>query len=275
MTALFSSLLVEQGASQGLGTPLDYGNDLRLFLDAENDVITSGENVTSWEDQDTGNLFTVPGGGRSPVFEAVSQNGLPGINFQQPVGESFLDRKIAAAASFVDDFWGDGSGDKSIAFAGRLNRLTDSVFGTSSVIASKGYRDAGGWELRIQPIGGSGTLRFLQRRSDGSTWQISVNGFYDVGDLVLGYLTYDGGNTSSSGEFRIYNGTNFVNAGSISTGSSSGIGQDTPQQLVIGNVRDPDNSSTNQPFEGPLFAVWMTRPAANQFDESYLTRWIP
>ena len=271
---ILAAVIAQQASASSSSTPLDYEPDLRMFLDAENGITLSGDDVTSWEEQDTNNSFTVPGGGRSPEFESNIQNGLPGVNFQQPIGETFLNRKLAASASFVDNHFGTGSGQKTIAFAAKLNRLTDSVFGTSNTIAEKGYRLSGGWRLVIAP---DGTIRFDQRRSNGSTWSIAVNGFYSVGSLVLGYLSYNGGNSTGSGFFRLYDAgsDSFITAGSVTKGTASGIGTDTFDQMVIGNTRDPDNADTNQPFQGPIFGLWMTRPAATVFDENYLRRWIP
>lgn len=270
--SLLVSVLSEEGAGVSGNTPLDYGDDLRLFLDAENGIVTSGSNVTSWTDQDAGRIFDVPGGGQSPQFEASSQNGLPGVNFQQPIGDTFLNRKLADPAPSVDNHFGSGSA--SIAFAGKLNRLTATQFNPINTIVNKGFNVGAerGFDVNVQP---DGTFRFRHKRSNGSTWQIEADGFYKVGDLVLGYVVYDGGNTSGSGTVRLYDGSNFVSVGAVSVGTSSGIGSDAADDLVIGNLRDPDNSSFNQPFEGPLFAVWFTRPANNSFDESYLQRWIP
>lgn len=275
-TQFFGNLMAQQSAGQAAGTPLDYEDRLRLFLDAEQNVLTSGVSVTSWtdDDPDNSNVFDAPSGARSPEFEASSQNGLPGVNFQQPIGQTFLNRKITANASALDNFF-SGSGIKSLAFAAKLNRLTDTVFGTDNTLISKGFRfpaSSGGWHLIVKP---SGTLTFSQRRSDGSSWSISVSGFYSVGDLVLGYLTYDGGNTVNSGQFRLFNGSDFVTLGNISTGTTSGIGVDTADVMTIGNVFNPSDGNTNAPWEGPIFGIWMTREANNAFDESYMQRWIP
>lgn len=272
MTSQFFQMLMAQPVAS-VGTPLNYGGGLRLFLDAENDVTLSGDNVTQWDDQDVGTVFTVPGGGRSPEFESNAQNGLPGINFQQPIGQGFLDRKISANASQLDNHFGQSAGSevKTMGFAGKLNRLTDSNFNTSSTIASKGIRSNVGWQLQVQS---NGTLRFEQKRSNGSSWQLTVPGFYGVGDLVLGTLTYDGGNANGSGFFRLFNGSEFVTVGSVSLGTASGTSDDSALPLIIGNVLDPSNPDANAPFEGPLFGLWFTRPGSSSFDESYLSRWI-
>ncbi|MGI9494013.1 MAG: hypothetical protein ACR2QF_16595 [Geminicoccaceae bacterium] len=270
----FLSVLIEEESSSQAGTPLDYGGPLRQFLDAENRITLSGVDVLEWGDNDPDNVstvFDVPGGARSPEFEAVSQNGLPGVNFQQPVGQTFLNRKLTASASAVDDWWAR-TGTQSLAFAGKLNRLTDTTFNTRNTIAEKGYRQSGGWQLTIDS---SGTLAFEQRRSDNSVWKMEVPGFYSVGDLVLGYMNYDGGNTTGSGFFRIFDGSDFITAGTISPGAVSGIGTDTLDEMTIGNSLDPLNANFNAPFEGPLFGLWMTTEAVNTFDEGYLSRWIP
>ncbi len=269
---LLLSMVAEDGGGQALvGTPLDYGSSLRFFLDAENDAVTSGSDVTSWTDQDTGIVFDTPAGARNPVFDAATQNGLPGVNFQQPVGETFLNRKITAAASVVDNFF-SGSGDKTLAFAARLNRLTDTSFDTFNSLAEKGFRQGTGWRFSVSP---NGTVAFEHHRANGSIWSIRSNGFYSVGDLVLGSVTYDGGNTSGSGTMRLYNQSDFIDVGVVTNGTSSSIASDGAEDMIIGNTRDPNNAQTNTPFEGPIFGIWMTNPGSTIFDDSYMSRWIP
>lgn len=265
-------LLEEDGTAGGgiAGTPADYGANLVEWLDAETGVVTSGSDVTSWTGSE-GNVFAVPAGQRSPTFIASSQNGLPGLLFEDAIsGSGILRRKLSSGAALFDNFFA-GSGAKSIAFAGRVDDLTNS-FTTLQVIASKGFNDSNGWKLFLET---DGTLTFSHRRSNGSVWSVSASGFYNDGDLVLGYLNYDGGNTSGSGSFRLYNQTEFVTTGAVSTGSATGIGSDDTTDLIIGNVVDINNNNTNQPFGGPLFGVWFTDVASNAFDESYMARWIP
>lgn len=270
MSLLLAAL--EEESSVASGTPLDYGDDLRLFLDAENGVATSGVDVTSWTDQDNSDVFTVPGGDQGPEFEASSQNGLPGLNFKQPIGETFLDRKLLDPANSVDEHFSSGSA--AIGFAAKLDRITDSTFNTSNNLLSKGHLvgTKRGYDISIDF---QGSFRFRQRRADGSVWQIRAAGFYNAGDLVLGYVTYNGGNTSGSGALRLYDGSNFVNAGTVTVGNSSQIGDESSDDLIIGNLKDPSNASFNAPFEGPIFGIWFTRPANTLFDEGYLSRWIP
>lgn len=265
--------LIENGAASAQ-TPLDY-DTLKIFADAEEDVSTSGTDVTSWTDQADSSAFTVPANGTSPKFESSVVNGLPGINFQQPtgVGNGFLSKKLSANANVVDNFFG-GSGNKAIAFAGKLNRLTDNVFDTRSTIISKGFNNGTGWSLSIDS---SGSIEFQHKRGSGSSsWKIKASGFYKVGHLVLGYVRYSGGNTTGSGIFRLYNNNTqeFVTVGSVTTGSGSTRGLDASYPLVLGNIIDPTNPDNNAPFEGPLFGVWMTKAADVTFDESYMARWL-
>jgi hypothetical protein len=262
------------------GTPLDYAGDLRLFLDAENDVFEDSagldpaedtDDILRWDDQDTSAAFTIPGGGAAPVFRSNAQNSRPGVDFSEdPDTNGSLAQKLAAAASVVDNHF--ASGAATIAFACRWDKATDSRFNTRSTIASKGYDLSGGWKLDIDQFG---TLRFQQRRSDNTTWLIQAPGFYAPNDVVLGTLTYDGGNTSGSGSFRLYDGVEFVTTGSVTTGTASGLGTDTDDQLVIGNIRDPNNADVNAPFEGTVLSLWFTRPGTSIFDEGYMARWIP
>lgn len=271
---ILAAVLAEQGANQG-SSPLAYGGSLRTFLDAEVDVTpnTNGASVTQWDDRDTGNAFTIPGSGTSPIYETTTQNGLPGLNFEEvPETNGDIRKKIAAAASVVDNHFSQGLA--TIAFAGRLNDATDSRFNTSNTLVSKGYPVSNGWRWVIEP---NGTMRFEQRRSNGSTWSIRADGFYSPGDLVLATLSYNGGNTSNSGSFRLYNNSTseFVTVGTITVGTASGIGDDAADQLVVGNIRDPNNGDTNAPFQGPIFAVWFTRPGVTFLDQAYMSRWIP
>lgn len=270
MTSRFIMTMGEEENANLTGDPDDYGANLKMWLDAETGITTSGSDVTNWVDRDSSIDFDVPGTGASaPQFEATAQNGLPGVNFEESGGN--LSRKLFNNASFLDNFF-SGAGFKSIAFAGRLDRLTDPTFNTNSTIISKGFQTSGGWQLFTTS---NGTVRFDHRRSDNSVWSVSSSGFYNAGDLVLGYLTYDGGNTSGSGSFRLYDGADFVSVGSVSVGTASGIGTDDADTMVIGNKRDPGNLNSNAPFEGPLFGIWFTTPASNAFDEGYLARWIP
>lgn len=273
--ALFTALLAQQAGGAGIASPLDYNPDLRLFLDSETDVATSGVNVTQWDDADPDNptqAFDVPGGARSPVVLAGTQAGFDGIDFKQPIGEAFLNRKLSASASSVDN-WFANPGFNSISFAARWDRATDSNFGTNSTLCEKGYRVSGGWHLFISP---AGSLTFQQRRSNGSTWTLRASGFYDVGDLVLGYVRYNGGNGTGDGSFRLYDKDQdaFITVGTATVGTASGIGSDTVDELIIGNIRDPANNDANAPFEGPLFGLWFVVDDRNYGDEGYLRRYI-
>ena len=274
--SMLLAMMMEEEASAG-GSPLDYGDDLYLFLDAEENVTFDGnDDVTEWVDDnpDTSfQAFTVPNGGTSPLYVANSQNSLPGILFEEKSNGS-LARKLGASASATDNFF-SGSGTKSISFAARLDAATDSRFNTSNTIMEKGYSFGLGWRLDIDP---NGTLRFQHKRANDSSWSVSASGFYSSGlpRLVLGYVQYDGGNTSGSGSLTLYdNGSDeFITVGSVSTGSSSTIGSEEDDTLIIGNIRDPNNANANRPFQGPIFGLWMTKGSGNSFDQNYLRRWI-
>ena len=285
MTTLLTALAEDGGGTGGTGgnpfvpsnTPLDYGNSLLLFLSAEEGITTSGDDVTAWEEPSDAPGIRIfdrsqLNNSRAPVFESSVQNGFPGVNFQQPVGDTTLNRKLSDPANLVDRHF-NRTGGGTIAFAGKLNRLTDSIFDTANTILSKGYNvgTERGYDITITS---EGTFRFRQRRADGSTWQISAPGFYSVGDLVLGYVSYNGGNSSNSGFARLWNGSSFVTANTVTVGTSSTIGNESADELVIGNVYDPSNTNLNAPFEGPIFAIWFTGPASSQFDENYLRRWV-
>lgn len=272
---MLASLLEEEAVGGGqtggaVGVPGDYGANLIEFLDAEVGVALSTLDVISWIGA-SGRIYDPPGGQRAPLFLAATQNALPGVSFLEDIGTTgSLRRKLFDQGNQFDNFF-SGSGRKSLAFAARLDDIANS-FGTAGVIASKGFEDTNGWRLRVTT---SGTLEFAHRRSNGSVWQISASGFYNEGDLVLGYINYDGGNTSNSGFFRLYNQTQFVTTGSISVGSASGVGLDATSDLLIGNLLDNANDNSNAPFGGPIFGFWMTKPGVNTFDESYMSRWIP
>lgn len=270
--ALLAILAEEDGGDGGggsAGTPLDYG-DLVAYLDAENGV-TGNPDVTQWQSQGTSFNFTIPSGNRAPEFVASSQNGLPGIDFREASGGSgVLRRKLENGSSTFDNYF-SGSGSQSIAFAGRIDDLVNS-FSTQAAIASKGFEDANGWRLFLEP---DGSMRFSHRRSNGSVWTLTASGFYSQGDLVLGSVTYDGGNTSGSGSFSLFNGSDFVSTGSVSTGSGGGTGTESNRNLIIGNILDTNDANQNRPFGGPLFGVWFVDPASTVFDQGYFQRWIP
>ncbi len=256
-------------AAGGGGTPLDYGDDLVMFLDAENGVTESSNNVSQWTDQgDDAFDFDRPGGDDSPQFESSSQNGLPGINFES-FGSSDLARRLNNADSGLDNLFG-GAGDKTLAFAARADALVDPVFSAEGALAEKGFRNENGWLLLMKS---DGSLEFRHKRSDGTFWQISAGGFYSAGDLVLGTLTYNGGNLSGSGSFRLWNGSTFVTTGTVTTGTSSTRGNDGPEDFVVGN-QEGSGSGFNAPFQGPVFAMWATKPAISTFDEGYMARWV-
>lgn len=256
------------GGGGGSGTPLSYGS-LVEFLDAENGV-TGTTSITQWTGQGSNIQFTVPSGQSSPELLSGTQNGLPGVNFAEFVGSGSLRRKLESPSAVFDNFFA-GEGVKSIAFAARIDDIVN-TFSTANVIASKGFIDSLGWQLEILS---DGTIRFRHKRSDNTAWQIQSNGFYSQGDLVLGYLTYDGGNTSGSGSFRLYNGSDFITTGSVVTGTASGIGSDSSKNMIVGNILDTGNNNNNAAFGGPIFGLWLTKPANNIFDEGYMGRWIP
>lgn len=255
-------------------TPLNYAN-LLTFIDLENGVTTSSGDITEIVGQAPSDFtYTVPSGHIGPEFEASSQNGLPGMSHEDDVatGSDRLRRKLSSNDSGLDDIW-FGSGTQSIAFAGRWDATADGLgFNLNSIIASKGSFFNRGWNLEIQS---NGTIRFRHWMTNGSTFQIAANAFYSVDDLVLGYLTYDGGNASNSASFRLYNQTSFVTTGTVTTATSSTKSSDASDELVIGNHLDPNNSDINSPFQGSLFGLWITDPANNSIDESYFSRWIP
>lgn len=273
-----SGILAGEGAG-GL-TPLDYG-DLSWFFDAENGVTESSNVVSSWtDDGPTGASLTVPSGHIGPDFESVSQNGLPGLSFEDPgSGSNRLRRKLSSSDNAFDNHF-FAPPTKSLAFAARLDQASDPQgFGTENTIASKGSRHNQGWALHILE---DGTIEFFHYMDNGSRFRIQASGFYEGSGfpsfpkLVLGHLNYDGTNTSSSASFRLYNGSSFVTVGSITTASGSSTKQsDASRDLVIGNVLDDTSNNINAPFEGAIFGVWATKPEDNAIDESYLERWIP
>ena len=271
--SILGAILAQQNSTQQ-GDPDSYGGSLRLWLDAETGVTSPGGDVTVWQDRDNGSNFTVPAGGVSPPIFANSQNGLPGIEFdEQPNTNGILNRKLSSNASATDNHFNQGT-PASIAFAGRINKLTDSRFNLNNTLVSKGFRDSGGWEWIITP---DGSMEFRKRRSNNSTWKIRADGFYSAGDLVLAIVTYDGGNASNSGSMRLYNNSidQFVTAGTVSLGTASGSGTDDLEQLVVGNLVNQFATNQNQPFQGAIFGVWFTRAALTFADEFYLRRWIP
>lgn len=287
-TSMLLALMLQQ-ASGRIDSPLDYDPDLKLFLDSEENVVLSGSNVISWGDDDPQNattVFDVPTGGLSPVNVADASNGFPGIDFQEsPPVNGFLGRKLTASASNIDDFWAR-TGSQSMSFAAKWVKQTDTRFSTSSTLISKGFNapqtspPGRGWRLRIRPTSGSSTLGdlvFEAGRSDGSSWTLTALGFFTVGDLVLGSVTYDGSNTSGGGFFRLYDKTQdaFVNVGSATLGTTNALGLDTSDECVIGNVRDPANSDVNAPFEGQIMSLWAVEGANNFGDDLYLRRYIP
>lgn len=262
-------------AAAGGGSPLDYSN-LVAFWESETGVTESSGEVTEWTDQSANAIdLTVPGSnGSSPDLESNSQNGFDGISFEEFIEAEPINKKLFSADSALDNIF-HGSGFKTIAFAGRWDRTADFNFNLPSVICSKGVAFGGikdGWVLRIEP---NGSLVFRHFMTNGSFWECRASGFFTVGDLVLGSITYDGGNSSGSGSFRLWNGSNFVETGTVSTASSSTKKDDSSKDFILGNMRDDSRPVDNSPFEGPLFSIWITKPSQLSLDNQYQQRYIP
>jgi hypothetical protein len=266
--ALLAQLLEQESGLAG--EPGDYSNLVAWFdADAANVTESSGD-VTQWDDVGPSTVaLTVPSAQTSPFWSSSVQNSLPGMTFQETGGD--IKRKLQSASSIFDNFF-SGSGNKSIAFAGRMDDLVNS-FTTTNTIASKGFTDSNGWRLRVLA---NGTMSFSHRRSDGTTWDISAAGFFSEGDLIFGSITYNGGNTSGSGSFRLYNNSTeeFVTAGAVTTGTSGSIGTDATRNLIVGNILDTGSPTNNAPFGGPLFGLWFVKPASTFYDEGYMARWF-
>ncbi len=255
-------------------TPTDYGSDLLAFWSAESGLGRSGSNVTTWRDQEGNTNLTRPSDDEFPVFVSNAANGLPGVNFEE-ASPSNIDRKLISFNNRYDNIF-NGSGNKTIGFAARLNRLVDTTFGQRSVLISKGFPNLLGWEISVL---NNGSIRFQRQRTSLPNFQIIVPGFYSSSSrrLVLGTLTYNGGNSSSSGQFRLWDGNQFVDRGSITTGGSSTV-NDASAPLTMGNVESTTQTTSGQrnnaPWQGPIMAVWITRPGASEFDDAYLMRWV-
>lgn len=263
-------------AAAGDGTPLEYGAALQAFWESETSV-TGSSPVTSWVDQ-TSNAYDLVqiGANTGAVLESNTQNGFDGINFEETVLADPISRKLGNNDAGLDNFF-SGANTKGIHFAGRWDRTTDqNGFNLRSIIASKLYSfgNSEGWVLEIEI---DGSLNFRHFMTNGSSWQIRAAGFYSVGDLVLGSVSYNGGNTSGSGSFRLYNNSTgqFVDTGTVSTASGSTKDDDSAGTLVVGNMHDAGNFNDNSPFQGPLFGLWMTNPFSNSLDDGYMQRWIP
>lgn len=255
-------------------TPLDYGDDLIFFLDAENGVTESAGAVSLWTGQGPDAIeFEKPGSDTNPFFLSSEVNGLPAIDFSETAPGTGLDRRLRSADSLLDNIF-SGPGNKSIAFAARVDAFEDTNFGVNSFIMDKATTARGatrqGWRIRFKD---DGSLTFRHYRANGSFWELTADGFYSAGDLVLGTLVYDGGNTSSSGAFTLFNGSSFVTTGTVATGSSSTIGDDSDGNLNVGNQEGPTNGF-NSPFQGVIMALWATSSGSTSLDQGYLSRWV-
>lgn len=265
-------------AAAGDGTPIDYGSSLQAFWESETNVTDSSGTVTSWVDQ-TDNAYDLVeiGHDTGAELEADTQNGFDGINFEETVQSDPISRKLGTDDSGLDNFF-FGSNTKGIHFAGRWDRTEDhNGFNLRSIIASKLYSFSNvtqGWVLEITT---DGTLRFRHFFENGDPWEIEASSFYSVDDLVLGSVSYSGGNTSGSGSFRLYNNSTgqFVDTGTVTTSSGTTKDDDSAGVFTVGNMHTTTNFNDNSPFEGPLFGLWMTNPFTNSLDDSYMQRWIP
>lgn len=260
-------------AAGGAGaSPLDYDSDLLMFLDAQNGVTQSSNNVSAWQGQSPNAInFSVPSGDEDPLFQSSAQNGLPGINFNEDVGSTNgLRKRLESGDNDLDNIF-SGSGNKAISFAARADKLRADDFNVGSNLVEKGFRGSKGWLILVSS---DGSVSFRHKRGNGSTWEIKASGFLSAGDLLLGHVIYSGGNNSGSGTMFLYNGASFVETGSVTTGSSSTIGTDAADAMVVGNQRLA-SPGFNSPFHGPIMGIWVTKPARTSIDFSYMERWIP
>lgn len=269
----FPALHGVTAASTG-GDPLDYDN-LVAFWESETNVNDTSGEVDDWTDQGDDAIELAQVGSESlPDLETNTQNGFDGISFEEFAPSEPIDKKLGSSASELDNIF-FGSGSKSIAFAARWDRTQDQTFGLDSTICSKGYAFGNniGWVLWVRP---TGTIQFRHYMTNGNFWSIEASGFYSVNDLVLGSITYSGGNSSSSGSFRLWNGSTFVDTGTITTASGSSTkSNDGSDDFIVGNIHDTTNLSDNAPFEGPIFGLWITKPSQISLDDTYLQRWVP
>jgi len=260
-------------AAAGGGTPLNYSN-LVAFWESETSVADTGGEVDTWTDQKSSIVLSQLGVQPGPELESNTQNGFDGISFEETTAPDPINRKIGSSAGALDDFF-FGSGTKAISFAARWDRTADFTFNLPSTIASKRYSFGldEGWVLRLSP---DGTILFRHYMSNGAFWLLEASGFFSVDDLVLGSIRYDGGNTSNSGTFRLWNGSSFVETGTVTTASGSSTkASDAAGDFVVGNIYDPLDLTDNSPYQGPVFAVWMTSPFQISLDDQYLQRYVP
>ncbi|MGI9504666.1 MAG: hypothetical protein ACR2RE_16610 [Geminicoccaceae bacterium] len=277
--ALLTAIANNAGGLEG--DPSDYGSNLLFWLESEQGVNQGGTGsgglpeVVSWLDQsDNSNLFTVPSAPlvtRPPELEANSVNGLPGITFQE--SPTAQDRKLSSnAITFDSIFAGLSNTFVSIGFAARIDTLASSNTSANNTILSKGFQQGNGWVLDVVR---DGTMRFRKRRSDGSIFNFSANGFYASLNLVVGVFTWNGTTATDSANFRLWDGTQFVNVGSVLNPGSGSIGGADNFDMVVGNTVNTANGQENAhaAFHGSIFSLWATKPGLTTFDDSYLLKY--
>ena len=278
--ALLTAIANNQGGLDG--DPSDYGSNLLFWLESEQGVSTSGTgpgglpNVISWLDQSANaNLFTLPSLpliSRSPLLEANAVNGLPGISFEE--APTAQDRKLSSNADTFDSIFSGLAGfGVTIGFAARIDVINSANTGADNTLLYKGFDQGNGWILQVEA---DGTIRFRKRRSDGSIFNFAASGFYSQGDLVLGVLSWNGTTTSDSANFRLHNGTEFVNVGSVVNGGSGSIGGADNFDMVVGKLVNTatGQENTHAAWHGPIFALWATKPGLTTFDDSYLSKYL-
>lgn len=267
------------------GTPLDYGSNLLFFVDDQQNIVVdpgAGEGgrdaVLSWTDQGPNGIsFTVPAtDARSPELEEDSiivpdGPNINGISFEQSPTQQ--DRKLFNDDDVLDSIFSGGTSfDRTFGFAARIDILNSVQTSQANSLLSKGFhRGTGGHVLDIVQ---DGTIRFRKRRDDGSIFECRANGFYSNGDLVLGRFEWNGAAATGSARFRLYNGSEFVTVGSVTSAGSGGIGGASTSPWVIGNSIDNTDLTFDACFQGTVYAMWATKPGQTQFDEQYLSRFI-
>lgn len=262
-------------AASGGTTPLDYGANLVEYWDSDEGVTDSGGVVSNWEGRSSSAFdLTVPSSNTGPDVVSNDQNGFDTILFEdKTTGGDRLRRKLSSSNSAFDNLFSN-SGSQGIAFAARLDASTGG-FNTNNTIVSKGINHREGWTLEVLT---SGTMRFRHYMDDESQYQINASGFFSGGSfpkLILGSVRYSGGNTSGSATLRLYNGSSFVETGTVTTASSSTLVDDSARDLVVGNILNDSNNNLNAPFEGVIMGVWITDPFTSSVDDEYLLRWVP
>jgi Concanavalin A-like lectin/glucanases superfamily len=200
--------------------PLQLGALLKGWFSADNNIVLSGSNVSSWTDRTTNAIHVTPQTSPQPiVYTAIAQNGLPGLQTAQTTNTNataavlFTGAPIPALAIDWNLPVSFSMAMKAGSFTGTTNVQPLVHYSTTSPNGLFGYYS--NWNGNI-------SVRIVT--TAGASIQLTGQAMFAVNTTVHVTFTYDGSGTTAGMRFYV-NGL-LVTTGSggtpITTGSCNG-----------------------------------------------------